>query len=160
MGKIKMAIPTYRWGTDCYYDARIASAEVYDRDSPAQPSWKAEIVTTLTLDSFFSGRNSRIAFVKCDANFHELACIRGALDTIRSSKPAMLIEVQPDPDDSNTTAYETFALLKAEGYAAYRFEGMKVFLRRSGERSQNYFFLMPAHISGLQSRGLIRTVPN
>lgn len=159
-GQDKMAVPTYRWGTDCFYDARIASAQVYDRHSPPKPSWKTETVRTLTLDSFFSGRNLGISFVKCDANFHELACIRGALATIRRSKPAMLIEIQPDPDDPNTTAYETFALLRAEGYTAFVFKGAQVFLRRPGERSQNYFFLMPAHISDLQSSGLIGTARN
>ena len=154
-GLEEMVIPTYRWGTDCFYDARIASAPVYDRHSPVKSSWKSEEVTSTTLDVFFSRREAKISFIKCDANFHELACLRGGLRTLRDSKPAMLIEVRPDPDDPNTTGFETFALLRGEGYGAYWFDARTLRARHPGERSQNYFFLTSEHVEGLQAKGLL-----
>jgi hypothetical protein len=61
----------------------------------------------------------------------------------------MLIEVNPNPDDRATTAYETFALLAAEGYSAYCFREGKMLPRQSGQRSQNYFFLTAEHVNRL-----------
>jgi FkbM family methyltransferase len=153
-GREKMVVPTYRWGTDCFYDARIASAPVYDRHSPVKPSWKSEEVRSTTLDSFFRSQERRISFIKCDANFHELACLRGGLRILRDSKPAMLIEIRSDPDDLNTTGFETFSLLRDEGYGAYWFDGRTLRDRHPAETSQNYFFLTSAHVASLQAEGL------
>ena len=93
-----MVIPTYRWGSECWYDARIKTEE-------AKPGWREIRVESQTLDSF---NLPKISFVKCDANYHELAVLRGGLETIRRSHPVMLIEVNPDPDDPTSTAFETF----------------------------------------------------
>jgi FkbM family methyltransferase len=153
-GLIDMVIPTYRWGADCYYDARVASAEVYHQHSAVQPTWKTEGVTTTTLDSFFKNQEIRISFIKCDANYHELACLRGGLCTLRDSKPAMLIEVEPDPDNPETTAFKTFSLLRGEGYGVYCLSRGTLHSRRVGERSQNYFFLLPVHVAKLRAKGL------
>jgi len=131
-----MAIPTYRWGSECWYDARIKTAK-------AKPGWREIEVHCKTLDSF---RLPRISFIKCDANYHELAVLRGGLETIQKYHPAMLIEVNPNPDDPTTTAYETFALLAAAGYSAYCFRQGEMSLRQPGQRSQNYFFLTAEHL--------------
>jgi hypothetical protein len=95
--------------------------------------------------------NQTVSLIKCDANYHELACLRGAKRLIERCHPAMLIEVAPNPDDPTTTAHATFALLRDAGYEVYWFDGDK--LRRSleGERSQNYFFLMPEHLACLSN---------
>jgi FkbM family methyltransferase len=158
-GTERMAIPTYRWGADCLYDARIASAPVYDRHSTLQPSWRSEEVPSITLDSFFRGQETPISFIKCDANFHELACLRGALRTLRKAKPAMLIEVQPNPDNPNTTAFQTLALLRDEGYDAYWFDGTILHARCPGQKSQNYFFLTHANLAGLRATGSVDLAP-
>lgn len=155
-GKQNMVIPTYQWGADCSYDARIATAAVYDRHLPVQPRWKSELVTTTTLDSFFNRRESRISFIKCDANFHEFACLRGGLTTLRCFEPSLLIEVQPDPGDPNTTAFETFRLLRKEGYNAYCFDRTTLHPWRSGEMSQNYFFLTGNHLRRLGPNVLVQ----
>jgi len=131
-----MVIPTYRWGSECWYDARI-------KTSKANPKWREIEIHCKTLDSF---RFPRISFVKCDANYRELAVLRGGLELIRQYHPAMLIEVNPNPDDPTTTAYETFALLAAEGYRAHCFRQGKMLPRQPGERSQNYFFLTAEHL--------------
>jgi len=142
-----MVIPTYRWGSECWYDARIKTAN-------ANPSWRTITVKSRTLDSlFFDGPrcSDNISFIKCDANFHELAVLKGGLRTIRKSKPAMLIEVNPDPDDPATTAFATFELLRNAGYEVFCFNGKSIVPRDRGERSQNYFFLTPHHLQMMES---------
>lgn len=141
-----MVIPTYRWGSECWYDARIKTAQ-------AKPQWRQIQVHCRTLDSF---RVPQCSFIKCDANYHELAVLRGGIETIRKCHPAMLIEVNPNPDDPTSTAYETFALLAREGYRPYRFRERKMLLRQPGERSQNYFFLTPEHLERYEGNMLGR----
>ncbi len=142
-GFAELKIPRYRWGSECHYDARL--------EGPIRPEWRGVTVKTGTLDSFLG--NQRVSFIKCDANYHELACLRGAAGLIERCKPAMLIEINPNPDDCATTAYQTFALLRRTGYEAYWLEGQKLRCRLEGERSQNYFFLMPSHLDVLGVRG-------
>jgi FkbM family methyltransferase len=139
-----MVIPTYRWGQECWYDARV-------KTETSNPKWRQFEIKSRALDSFFAERAStpRIVFIKCDANYHELAVLRGALQTIRSSHPAMLIEVNPDPDNPTTTAFATFKLLRNEGYGVYWFNGQTIVPRKPGERSQNYFFLTAEHVRAL-----------
>ena len=139
-----MVIPTYRWGQECWYDAQVKTAT-------SNPAWRQFDIKSRTLDNFFADKGSipKIAFIKCDANFHELAVLRGALQTIRASHPALLIEVNPDPDNPQTTAFTTFELLRNEGYGAYWFNGQAILERKPGERSQNYFFLTPEHAEAL-----------
>lgn len=130
-GAQTMVIPTYRWGTECWYDARIKTKQ-------ARAGWSEIQVESRTLDSFHL---PKISFIKCDANYHELAVLRGAMETIRQHRPIMLVEVNPNPDDPTSTAHETFALLEKEGYRPHIFRAGKMMPRQSGQRSQNYFFL-------------------
>jgi hypothetical protein len=112
-------------------------------------------VTVNTLDSFFAERPEKIAFVKCDVNYHELACLRGGLETLRRSKPAMLIEILPDPDKARGPAAQVFELLEENGYEGYWFDGEGLRKRQRGERSQNYFFLTREHVDKLPT-GLLK----
>jgi FkbM family methyltransferase len=138
-GSAELKIPRYPWGSECHYDARL--------DGPVEAEWRSVTVKKVTLDSVLE--NQTISFIKCDANYHELACLRGASRLIARCHPAMLIEVNPDPDDSTTSAQETFVLLRGAGYDVYWFDGEKLRPRLGGERSQNYFFLMPEHLESL-----------
>jgi FkbM family methyltransferase len=147
MGSAQLKIPLYRWGSECHYDARL--------DGPIRPEWRSVTVKKGTLDSFLA--NQEISFIKCDANFHELACLRGAQKLIEKCMPAMLIEVNPNPDDPATSAHQTFSLLGAAGYEAYWLDGEKLRRRLRGERSQNYFFLTPRHLDLLTRRGVLLT---
>jgi len=147
-----MVIPTYRWGQECWYDARV-------KMETSNPAWRQIEVRSRTLDGFFAERGGapQISFMKCDANYHELAVLRGAWQTIRASHPAMLIEVNPDPDDPATTAFATFELLRTEGYEPYWFDGETLHPRNRGERSQNYFFLTSSHVNTLEMNQLAKT---
>ena len=147
-GTTSMVIPKYRWGSECWYDARMET-------EAADSALRHFNIPTVTLDAYFADRPAQLSFVKCDANYHELACMRGALQTLRSSKPALLIEILSDPDVPATAAFQTFALLQAEGYRPFWFDGRAVRLRRPSERSQNYFFLNQAHIEMLRSSGAV-----
>jgi hypothetical protein len=142
-----MVIPRYRWGSECHYDATLESNQ-------AKADCRRVEISVGTLDSFFADRAETIAFIKCDVNYHELACLRGGMQTIRRSKPAMLIEVLPDPDRAGTAAAQVFELLERNGYGSYWFDGQKLRKRERGERSQNYFFLTGKHVRGLPSHVL------
>jgi FkbM family methyltransferase len=143
-----MVIPTYRWGSECWYDARIKTEK-------SDPSWRTMEVKSRSLDNFFAEKppSSAISFIKCDANYHELAVLRGAFQTIETFRPAMLIEVNPDPDDPTTTAYATFDLLRRTGYEIFLFDGARLAQRKPGQRSQNYFFLTAQQVKRLDAEG-------
>jgi len=140
-GSAELKIPRYSWGSECHYDARV--------DGPRRPEWRGVTVKKGTLDSVLE--NHTVSVIKCDANYHELACLRGARRLIERCHPAMLIEVAPNPDDPTTTAHATFALLREAGYEVYWFDGDKLRRRLEGERSQNYFFLRPEHLACLSN---------
>jgi FkbM family methyltransferase len=142
-GSAELKIPRYRWGSECHYDARL--------DGPIKSEWRSVSVKTGTLDSFL--KKEKISFIKCDANFHELSVLRGATDLIKRCRPAMLIEINPNPDDPSTSAFQTFALLRAAGYEAYWLGGERLRPRLAGERSQNYFFLTASHLDFLSTTG-------
>jgi FkbM family methyltransferase len=150
-GVAEIVIPRYRWGSECHYDATLET-------NRAAPDCRRAQVQVKTLDSFVADGCERISFIKCDVNYHELACIRGALETIRRSKPAILIEVLPDPDKPGSRASQLFELMREIGYEPYRFDGSHLHKRRRGERSQNYFFLTPEQVSALPSHILRQTV--
>ena len=147
-GTASIAIPRYRWGSECHYDATLEAKR-------ARPDCRQVDVTVNTLDSFFAKRPEKIAFVKCDVNYHELACLRGGLETLRRSKPAMLIEILPDPDKARGPAAQVFELLEENGYEGYWFDGEGLRKRQRGERSQNYFFLTREHVDKLPT-GLLK----
>jgi len=141
-GKASIVIPRYRWGTECHYDATLEL-------QPANSNCRRIEINIDTLDSWFTERSEKIHFIKCDVNYHELPCLRGGLQTIHHSKPAILIEILPDPDKACSPAAQVFELLEQEGYQSYWFDGEGLHKRSHGERSQNYFFLRQEHVNEL-----------
>ena len=139
-GTASIVIPTYRWGSECHYDATLEAKR-------ASPDCRRVDVTVNTLDSFFADDPRKIAFIKCDVNYHELACLRGGLQTLRRFKPAILIEILPDPDKPGSQAAQVFEFLQQNGYEGYWFDGNGLRKRQCGQRSQNYFFLTGEHVS-------------
>jgi FkbM family methyltransferase len=147
-GYAEMEVPKWKWGVESFYDAKIIKGI-------GEPGLRHSTVATRTLDSLVGGSGRKISLIKCDAEFHELECLKGALRTIRDSRPALLVEVILNPDDPGSPACETFALLRREGYQPHWFDGARLHLRRPGEKSQNYFFLSPTHIDALRKLDLI-----
>jgi FkbM family methyltransferase len=142
-GFSEMVVPLYRWGAECYYDARIR------RGSEGGPLRRFRVATK-TIDSVFGPGSSKLSFIKCDVNYHELHFIKGALRTIRGFHPSLLIEVGTNPDESEVG--QVFAILASEGYGAYYFDGTSLRTVSKGQRSQNCFFLCDTHLALLQAR--------
>jgi FkbM family methyltransferase len=141
-GSAEIVIPRYRWGSECHYDATL-------EQQSAGPDCRRIKVAVDTLDSALANREGKISFIKCDVNSHELPFLHGSLQTIRRSKPAILIEILADPDQAEAPAAQVFEVLEAESYLGYWFDGEALRKRRRGERCQNYFFLTPSHINQL-----------
>jgi FkbM family methyltransferase len=142
-GFADMVVPLYRWGTECYYDARVSSGS-------EGSSLRRFRVASRTIDSFFANGSPEISFIKCDVNYHELQFVKGALQTIRRCKPAMLVEVGTNPDES--VAWKLLAVLSEEQYEAYYFDGATLRRHISGQRTQNWFLLRPPHLALLRER--------
>jgi FkbM family methyltransferase len=142
-GRGTMKVPLYESGGENFYQAKIVSEN-------ADSSLRRIEVQSRSVDSLFSDLDHGISFIKCDAEGHELKCVKGASGTIKNSKPAWLIEVSRDPDDPGSAAHETFRLLNQESYEAFWFDGKSLRKRRTGDKSVNYFFLSAQHLRALR----------
>jgi FkbM family methyltransferase len=144
-GNVTMEVPRFDGGGENFYGARIVSGHT-------GRSCRQAVVPSYTVDSLFSELESPIHFIKCDVEGHELSCLRGAVRTIQSSKPAWLIEISSRPDDEKSTSYQTFRLLRESQYQAYWFDGSRLRVYRAGDTSVNYFFLRAEHLRVLRER--------
>jgi FkbM family methyltransferase len=127
---VKMTVPKYTRGGENLYEARVF-------DSPALEMDRVIHVPADRLDNLF-GRLGRIDFIKCDVEAHELCVIRGAGEILRVHRPAWLMEVSGDPDDSNSPAEELVRLMAKSGYRMYHIDAER--------RTANCFFLRSEHV--------------
>jgi FkbM family methyltransferase len=142
-GSVTMEVPLYESGGENFYEAKIVSEN-------ADSSLRRIRVQSRTIDSLFSDLAHGISFIKCDAEEHELRCVKGATCIIKNSKLAWLIDVSRDPDDPGSAAHEIFRLLNQEGYEAFWFDGKSLKKRSPGDESINYFFLSAKHLRALR----------
>ena len=131
-GILHMAPHAYATGGANYYRAHV----VKEGGTAVQARTLDEIV----------GSRTRVDFVKCDVEGHELAVLAGATRLLERQRPAWLVEVSDDG---------VIALLERNGYATYWYDGITLRRRAAGDRSINFFFLTDAHFARLQS-----TVPS
>lgn len=75
-GSVEMEIPRWKGGGESWYDARIFSADT------RHANWRVVSAQSVTLDSLTKDVDRPISFIKCDTEFHELACLHGARETI------------------------------------------------------------------------------
>ena len=144
-GYVTMEVPLYKKSHgENFYEARIVEENM-------NSSFKRLKVESRTLDSLFSEAGN-ISFIKCDVEGHELKCIKGAINIIRNSRPAWLIEFSENPDDKESKAYETLKILNKEGYEALWFDGQNLKIRKAGDRSTNYFFLSEKNLKALEGK--------
>ena len=135
-GKATMVVPTEASGEKNFYQAHL---------EPAGGEGESVVVTTLDrLSAQFDA--NRVSFIKIDVEGFELACCKGGLELLRASKPACLIEISQNFDEKGSPSYELARLFDELGYRIYWFDGTRIRLRKSGDRSINYFFLTDAHL--------------
>ena len=147
-GFVTMEIPLYEDSNENYYMAKIVS----DSRDDSLRHVKAELTT---VDLFFSNSPRQIVFIKCDVEGHEYKCIRGAVETINKFKPACLIEISGNPDDSNSETHLLFKFFTEKGYDVFWFDGTKLNRRQTSDTSVNYFFLTKKHLHFLNEKGFI-----
>lgn len=127
-GILHMAPGAYVGGGSNYYEAHV----VAEGGTPVQARTLDEIV----------GARTRVGFVKCDVEGHELAVLAGATELLDRQRPAWLVEV--------STA-GVIALFERNGYGTYWYDGVTLRRRAEGDRSVNYFFLTDAHVARLRA---------
>jgi FkbM family methyltransferase len=126
--QVMMEVPRYRRGPEAMTDARVV-------EQPTKTS-RHFTVTAMRIDSL---NLNRLDFIKMDVEGHELQAVRGALETIKRFRPAMIIEsVFADGD-------WLYPILEPLGYRGFVWQDGTFRLIGPLERSQNVFFLMPHH---------------
>ena len=145
---VTMSLPYDSSGAETHYRASIIT------DRPKEGKIKTANVQATTIDSRFLSASGTISFIKCDVEGHEPACIKGAVKFLAQSKPAWLIEVSGEPDNTDSAAHHVFKILHDHGYSAWWYDGSKLIKRRPGDKSTNYFFLKDNHIDILNKSEL------
>jgi FkbM family methyltransferase len=133
-GTVEMEIPHLVGGGESWYGARIFSPQT------RHAGWRTVEAKMATLDSLTENTERPISFIKCDVEFHEMACLRGAIRTIEKWHPTWLIETIDDFYENSSDAENIVQFLAALGYKAYLFDGQGFRPRLSNEKSQNAFF--------------------
>ncbi|OHB82103.1 MAG: hypothetical protein A2Z38_10425 [Planctomycetes bacterium RBG_19FT_COMBO_48_8] len=145
---VTMALPYDSSGAETHYRASIVT------DRMEKGKTETANIQAITIDSRFLSASGTISFIKCDVEGHELACIKGAAKFLAQSKPAWLIEVSGEPDNTDSAAHHVFKILHDHGYSAWWYDGGKLRKRRPGDKSTNYFFLKDNHIDILNKSEL------
>lgn len=146
-GRVVMQLPDYVSGGVNFYQASVVARP----DGEVVDSARQVVVPSQTLDTLVAGKGS-VCFVKCDVEGHELACLSGAQDILESHRPAWLIEIWGDPDETGTRAMQTFSIFESHSYVSWWFDGRTLKKRRPGDRSTNYFFLTERHVALLREK--------
>lgn len=131
-------IPQYPSGAENFYQARIVAMK-------RRPELRYVAVQTRTIDSIVGELGRLPSFIKCDVEGHEQACLEGASTAIEAGKPALLLETDGDPEDSESPAHAVFYNLGQLGYHAHWYDGKALRRYSSGDASTNYFFLTKNH---------------
>jgi FkbM family methyltransferase len=106
-----------------------------------------------SLDSVWSQRGGRPAFIKIDVEGHEAACLRGAARIVEACRPALLVEMTSDLDIPGEAA-ELLHHAGSLGYGCFWWDGTRLRSRRPGDRHVNHFFLQPGHLEQLAAEGV------
>jgi FkbM family methyltransferase len=89
------------------------------------PSAKSEEVQTISLDNYCSIHNLKPALIKIDVEGHELTVIKGALKTLTTYKPKIIIECEA-LQVGRAAVKETFNQVLSAGYKGFfYFKGSK-----------------------------------
>lgn len=147
-GEATIEVPI-QGGARNYYRA---SLELSNSDNSSEMKIR---VPTKTIDSLFLIQIEEISFIKIDVEGHELSVINGAASFLKSTHCAWLIEIDGNPDEENSPAFEVFKQMKKAGFTGFFFDGKILQQRKEGDTSVNYFFLLEQHVDKLSASGVI-----
>jgi FkbM family methyltransferase len=139
-GTAVMRVPHHEYGGNNFYRAQIDLKE-----SGVRSSERVYRVPMRSLDSEFLNVATKITFIKCDVEGHELAVVKGAERFFEQSKPAWLMEVGGNPDEEASAPYQLFNIMRNHGYEIFFFDGKALRRRPTGHWSVNYLMLQPNH---------------
>jgi FkbM family methyltransferase len=138
-GEGRMEVPRDLEGFDNIYESRVVQGDT------ATAGARAVEVRLAPLDALLAGDCGRLSFIKIDVEGHEFQAIQGAAGAIGRSAPALLIEVNGDPEDASCDAGRLVQQLSRLGYGVFCLEGGTLRPRRPGDRHYDYLFLKDAH---------------
>ncbi|MEX0610110.1 MAG: FkbM family methyltransferase [Balneolaceae bacterium] len=145
VGETQIEIPIQS-GVYNYYRASLEATE--------NPGYKTHRVATETIDSLFGESVRKISLVKCDVEGHELSVIKGADKFLKTKDAPWLIEISENPDTEGSTANILFGIMSEHKFKPYYFDGEKLYQRKFGDESINYFFLKEMHRNNLADEGI------
>ena len=119
----------------------LALARIKYSDEGKPPLKTHVEVTTTTIDALLAADPRPVSLIKCDVEMHELELLRGARGTIRRYHPAIYAELQPDFATKASQRGDVSALLAAEGYQPYSWDGATL---RPGMDALDVLFLTSA----------------
>jgi FkbM family methyltransferase len=143
-GTAMMRVPHHEYGGNNFYRAQIDSQE-----STVPNSQRVYRVPMRSLDSEFLNVATKITFIKCDVEGHELAVVKGAARFFERSKPAWLMEVGGNPDEEGSAPSQLFNIMRKHGYEIFFFDGKNLRRRPIGHWSVNYLMLQQGHRDSL-----------
>lgn len=89
------------------------------------------------------GHDARgVAFIRCDVVGHEASVLAGAAQTLRTSQPALLVEIEQRHQDSPVQG--TFDLLQGHGYEGYFLRSSSLFPLESFDLERDQLSRVPA----------------
>lgn len=136
----EIKIPCYADGRENLYESTLES-----------PPWltgetRSVRIETTRLDDALGEDAARVSFIKMDVEGHEERALAGARRVLESARPALMIEIDGNLDDPDSSAGRLASHLRGLGYGVFFWrDGWRP--RAPGESAVDYFFLMPHHRS-------------
>jgi FkbM family methyltransferase len=129
-------------------------ARIRFMEKASQRGWSTYTVPARKLDDILPADGQNVSLLKIDVEMHELECLRGARETIRSQRPAIFIEIQPDLRNKESQRDAIVRFLKEEAYLPYWYDHAMLRLWNGQSNVLDYFFLTAAHLEALRSAGV------